>query len=64
MPQGIADFVDSLHTDTVKPVCNDHFYINLSPVIDLVKCFNGDWRYQFTLDELKKAEKYPIRWSL
>ena len=31
--------------------------------------FNGDRRYQFTrakghLDELQKAEKYPIRWSL
>ena len=42
-------------------------------------CFNEDWMYQFTLannvclleliykghlDELQKAEKYPIRWSL
>ena len=40
-------------------------------------CFNEDWRYQFTLanyicllkaegylDELQKAEKYPIWWSL
>ena len=36
-----------------------------------VMCFNEAWRYQFTLadtkghlDELRKAENYPIRWSL
>ena len=42
-------------------------------------CFNDDWMYQFTrvnsfcllelihlihLDELQKADKYPIMWSL
>ena len=34
--------------DTVKPVCNDHLYYKL-PVIYSVMCFNGDWRYHFTL---------------
>ena len=53
--------------------------IILLPVIysESVMCFNEDWRYQFTLDnnvcllelighldDLQKAEKYPIRWSL
>ena len=45
---------------------------NVLTVIYLVMCFNENWRYQFTiiyialshLDELPKAEKYPIRWSL
>ena len=67
--------------DTVKPVCNDHLYDIVLPVVYSVMCFNEDWRYQFTrannfclleliwvakghLDELQKAEKYPIKWSL
>ena len=34
--------------DTVKPVCNDHLCDKIY-VIYSVMCFNGDWRYQFTV---------------
>ena len=48
----------------MESVCNDHLY-NKFINCDL---FNNifDWRLKALghLDELQKAEKYPIRWSL
>ena len=61
-----------LDADTVKPVCNDHLYNKIyylrfiqECVLMKTECTN---LLMLTisghLDELQKAEKDPIRWSL
>ena len=60
---------------TVKPVCNDHLYDKIYYLWFIQQCIIMITEVTILfvstislalghLDELQKAEKYPIRWSL
>ena len=57
---------------TVKPVCNDHLYNKIHYLWFVQWCALMETEgtnllllsISGHLDELQKAEKYPIRWSL
>ena len=75
-PQSFAYWIifEESQIHTAKPVCNDHLYNKINYlwfitecVLMMTECTNLLFLTISALghlDELQKAEKYPIRWSL